>query len=319
MPGDAQPLAWNAIMAVASGSGGAAMVEAGARSRGSKRRQMQGGVGTCSSQSSGSVSAEVVQRLLRDHLYLRQEVGMNLQSLGLAVLFRNEAAKTTMKNLVQHYHDHAPERAQSGKQPPHPLGFWNIFLFQGTLHTLKALGLGDAATAAIDMMSAMPPPDLDMVIGQYRAKHKQPMAERTWKWELALSCLATDVMRNHLATISAATKRLEDPPILVDVRHERAGQLEQACGRTSRRCRGRGSEDRPPVEVGRLGSGYFARRLVECAALSVASSGGFGAARAHVRRPRHGELRGAPPAARSGRFWFLSSQGRIDIWDDVLL
>lgn len=129
MPRGAQPLAWGAITTVATGSARAALPEVGAGGRGSKRRQVQGCAAASASQSSGSVSAELVHRLLRDHLHLLQKVGMNLQSPGLVVMFRSSAAKTAMNNLVQHYHEQAPERAQSGKQPPHPLGFRKMLLF----------------------------------------------------------------------------------------------------------------------------------------------------------------------------------------------
>jgi len=173
----------------------------------------------------------MLQMLLRDHLFLRQEVAMVAQPLSMVVLFRSDSVKAAIKHISEDYANKAPEPTTDGngrkKYPPHPYGFKKVHMWSATLRLLSKLTVSEETKEELTKLMNMPAADMDLAIGGYKCKYKEPLSERPWKWDLVLSAVAPESMRQAISMIIKATKALEAADILVDVRRERQGLQEQ--------------------------------------------------------------------------------------------
>lgn len=79
----------------------------------------------------------------------------------------------------------------------------------------------------LENLKGLPIEDLDITLGSYKKKYKEPMADRAWRFELTLSVMAPESVKSSLYEIIKYMNKADDPPVTFEIRCERQSQTEQ--------------------------------------------------------------------------------------------
>lgn len=198
---------------------------------------------TSSAGTAAETDADLLTNLLRDHLYLRQDVRSHGDALQLAVLFKNNDHAAHMKAMADCWVEAIPEGKESEPKKPrtseesekgkekekkHPLGPKKQFMIMSFLAALQKLvpdlpaSQQTDVTDAIEYFQALDDNTLGNVFASFRPKYPKPLADRTWLWILTPVVFLSDDARNHLLTLAEKTSSLK-----ISVERKRSGQSVQ--------------------------------------------------------------------------------------------
>eukprot|EP00929_Paragymnodinium_shiwhaense_P002643 TRINITY_DN102946_c0_g1_i1.p1 TRINITY_DN102946_c0_g1~~TRINITY_DN102946_c0_g1_i1.p1 ORF type:complete len:239 (-),score=67.59 TRINITY_DN102946_c0_g1_i1:331-1047(-) len=203
-----------------------------------KAEEISKGGGGSSSKGAGKQDklpdGDILSALLRDHLFLRREVHETMDSHAIVFLFTAKEMCEKMNTCNINYNEKIPERptAKDTKPTPHPLGLKKLFMFVAALRTLKELQATaaelqkDVLNEAIGYFSKMPPEELDVMVGSFKSKFKEPMDGRTWVWTLVLTPLCCEQLKKAITALIAITRPAKNG-VVVNIRRTRQSQHEK--------------------------------------------------------------------------------------------
>ena len=138
---------------------------------------------------SAAPPSALLQDLLRDHLFLRQEVAAVCQPLSLVVLFRAAEHKLAMKRFASDYFEKTPPPQTDGQgrktYPPHPYGFRKV-------HLLAAWARGTIFSICSNVRSSSTPCRPTRTTRSYRGAATEHLPiHRACSWRLGTTKTST--------------------------------------------------------------------------------------------------------------------------------
>ena len=173
---------------------------------------------------------DLLNVLIKDHLFFKQEAQPVVDANSLVVLFKEINVAKKFAQSASSWHDQEPAQVPTGqKRQPHPWGPKKVFLMIILLDMLEKAAkkmldspAKQTAVGAIQEMSKWTPLQLDQSIHTFKSKFRAPIANRTWKFDLVIGALApmrlrelfTELLASFIdpdKTIVIAVKRSQQP------------------------------------------------------------------------------------------------------------
>ena len=173
---------------------------------------------------------DLLNVLIKDHLFFKQEAQPVIDANSLVVLFKDFNVAKKFAQSASSWHDHEPAHVPTGqKRQPHPWGPKKVFLMIILLDIMEKVAqkmldspAKQTAVGAIQEMGKLTPNQLDQFIHTFKSKFRAPIANRTWKFDLVVGALAPMRLRELLTeliasfidpdkTIVIAVKRSQQP------------------------------------------------------------------------------------------------------------
>ena len=173
---------------------------------------------------------DLLNVLIKDHLFFSQEAQPVVDANSLVVLFKDLNVAKKFAQSASSWHDQEPAHVPTGqKRQPHPWGPKKVFLMIILLDLMEKAAqkmlespAKQTAVGAVQEMGKWTPTQLDQFIHKFKSKFRAPIANRTWKFDLVIGALApmrlrelfTELIASFIdpdKTIVIAVKRSQQP------------------------------------------------------------------------------------------------------------
>ena len=173
---------------------------------------------------------DLMNVLIKDHLFFKQEAQPVVDANSLVVLFKDLNVAKKFAQSASSWHDHEPAQVPAGqKRQAHPWGPKKVFLMIILLDIMEKAAQKmldntskQTAVGALQEMGKLTSIQMDQFIHTFKSKFRAPMANRTWKFDLVIGTLAPMRLRELFTelitsfndpdkTIVIAVKRSQQP------------------------------------------------------------------------------------------------------------
>ena len=173
---------------------------------------------------------DLLNVLIKDHLFFKQEAQPVVDANSLVVLFKELNVAKKFAQSASSWHDQEPAQAPTGqKRQPHPWEPKKVFLMIILLDMLEKAAkkmldsqAKQTAVGAIQEMGIQ----LDHFIHTFKSKFRAPIANRTWKFDLVIGALAPMRLR-ELFTELLASFIDQDKTIVIAVKRSQQPETEK--------------------------------------------------------------------------------------------
>ena len=173
---------------------------------------------------------DLMNVLIKDHLFFKQEAQPVIDANSLVVLFRDLNVAKKFAQSASSWHEQEPAQVPAGqKRQAHPWGPKKVFLMIILLDIMEKAAQKmldntskQTAVGALQELSKLTSSQMDHFIHTFKSKFRAPMANRTWKFDLVIGTLAPMRVRELFTelinsfsdpdkTIVIAVKRSQQP------------------------------------------------------------------------------------------------------------